>query len=79
MAGLRARLEPGRDPATASPASLEAVARPDIRDLRDDVAGDNYADGELSFAVKMRWILGLTILCWAIIAAAISSAWRYLQ
>lgn len=77
MAGVRARMEPGRHRATSPPALPEALARPDIRDLRDDVVADRHLDGELSFAVKVRWILGLTILCWAIIAAAISTAWRY--
>ncbi len=66
---LRAPYEP--------PRSWEASVPADVAELADDLFNESGAEGELSFGVKMRWILGLALLSWTAIISAVSLAWRY--
>jgi hypothetical protein len=47
-----------------------------VHDREDEEEEDALAEGTLSFAVKMRWILGLALLGWAAIAAIVSLAFN---
>jgi len=60
-----------------APSSWEAPAPADVAELADDLFDGSRAEGELSFAVKMRWILGLALLSWTVIFATVALAWRY--
>ncbi|MFL6735621.1 MAG: PilZ domain-containing protein [Sphingomonas sp.] len=67
---LRAPYEP--------PSSRNNEAQADIAGLAANV-DEPGRDKELSFAARMRWIIGLALLSWAGVAAAVALAWRYLQ
>lgn len=54
------------------------VFQPDSRDSADHLK-ESVPEGELRFAVKLRWIVVLALLSWILVAAAVSLAWRYLH
>jgi hypothetical protein len=58
--------------------SADAVVPPNNWEAVDDLE-DSVLEGELTIAGKLRWIIGLTLLSWALVAAAVSLAWRYLH
>ena len=72
-----------------SPAAVSAALLRAPYDARDNASSTATADarhplGEralgprLSPGARLRWIVGLAILSWAIVAAAVSIAWRFL-
>ena len=67
---LRAPFETSRSAEAAAPSkTFEA----------DDDLEDSVLEHELTFSVKLRWIVGLALLSWAFVAATVSLAWRYLN
>ncbi len=68
---LRAPYEP--------PSSWQTPVPADVAETADDLGNEFGAEKELSFGVKMRWIVGLSLLSWAVIISAVTLAWRYVS
>lgn len=72
-------------PISAAAVSAALLRAPhDVRDNPSSTADGRHPAGErdlgprLSPAARLRWIVGLAILSWAIVAAAVSIAWHFL-
>jgi hypothetical protein len=57
----------------------EAFAPPDAGYLGDNRADESSSEAELSSKGKMRWIVGLALVSWAVLIAAVSLAVSYIQ
>lgn len=64
--------------APAGPPNSKAITLPDTADPADDVL-EAKAEGKLPLAVRMRWIVGLALLSWGIVAATVLLVWQISQ
>jgi hypothetical protein len=62
------------EPQSASSPSHPSKNRP----LASEAPSEPSVDGKLSFSVKLRWIVGLSLLSWAAFAGIASLAWTNL-
>jgi hypothetical protein len=61
-----------------APHSPNDLDHPGLRYIAEDADKSRPAD-ELSVTAKLRWIIGLALLSWAVVGAAVSMAWRHLS